>query len=76
MVQACMLTLDGMSTHHRSRRCSTSPPGGPQSGSGPGGSWGLARPHTGLGHTLGKRQKLGWEQILPGHIWAPTPALL
>lgn len=34
------------------------PPGGRRSGSGPGGSWGPPLPHTGLGHTLGKRQDL------------------
>lgn len=57
-VQVCMQTSEGMSTHRRSRRCSTNPPGGRRSGSGPGGSWGPPLPHTGLGHTLGKRQDL------------------
>lgn len=34
------------------------PPGGLPSGSGPGGSWGPALPHTGLGHTLGEKTEL------------------
>lgn len=57
--QECMLPAVGTSTHRRSSRCSTNPPGGRRAGSGPGGSWGPPLPHTGLGHTLGKRQNLG-----------------
>lgn len=76
VIRAGLLLLEGTSTYHRSRRCNTSPPGGPRSGSGPGGSWGPALPHTGRGHTLGETEFRGWEQTLRGHAWAPTQALL
>lgn len=85
-IQPCTPTSDGASPHRRSRRYSTNPPGGPRSGSGPGGSWGPALPHTCLGHTLEKRQSLsaGGRPCLamPGPpLWlcpspqgSPTPA--
>lgn len=61
------------STHRRSRRCSTSPPGGLQSGSGPGGNWGPALPHTDRGHTLEKGPNAGSENtacwLHPALLW-------
>lgn len=62
------------STYHRSKRCSRSPPGGRQSGSGPRGSWGPASPHTDLGRILQKVNLRYWGQIPPGHEWASSLA--
>lgn len=76
MIRVGLLPLEGTFTHHRGRRCNTSPPGGPRSGSGPGGSWGPALPRTGPGHILGETEFQDWEQTLRGHAWAPTLALL